>query len=420
MGHAVRDALRLAPLAALYLLVCAVAQPDAAGVRDEPALLAAAERLAADGVIAPAGSDPDQRAYLWHGPGLVALLAPLVALDLPLTAIRFVEPLLLTGAVLLFHRLLRERLAPRPALAWTYALGLYVPFHRELATVQKEPLAVLLVVAGMLALSRGLRTGRRRTLALAGVALWALVMVRPEYGWVTLALLAAAGAWWLARRRSITARRLVAVAAVATAGCVPWLAYTQVETGQPLYWSASGGLSLFWMSPTLPGQHGQWHSPVRVYRDPALAPYRPLFRRLDEVHPLDSDLELRRRAVENIRERPGVYARNLVANAGRLFFHVPMDPPRHPVIVASTAIPNALLLAALLWGAPRLWRRRRSLPPETAPLLVFAALAIAVHLPPAATPRMLLPVVPVLVWLVAEAARGQRQGAENAAPSRSQ
>lgn len=71
-------------------------------------------------------------------------------------------------------------------------------------------------------------------------------------------------------------------------------------------------------------------------------------------------------------------------------------------------IVNGLLLAAAAWAALRLWRRRDTVPPEAAPFALFALLGIAVHLPPSASPRMLLPLVPLLVWLIAEASAPAR------------
>src|SRR3954471_6736429 len=403
-----REALRVAPLVALYVAICALAQPGPHPVRDEQDLLAAAARML-DGQVVPSGHVTDPRAYLWHGPGLVVFLAPLVRLHLPLVAIRFVEPVLLGCAVLLFHRLLRVRLGPRASLAWTYAFGLYVPFFSVLPHVHKEPLCILLVVAGMLALTRGLADGRRLPLAGAGLALGALTMVRLEYGWVTFALLAVAVLGWVRRRHSVTARRLVAVAAVGVAACAPWLVYTYSLTGRPLYWGSSSGLSLFWMSPTLPGQTGQWYAPDRVLGDRALAPYRPLFRRLQTCDPVRSDLWLRDRAAANIRARPAGYARNLAANVTRLFFAIPMRPLLAPLGLGAYLLVNSLLLIGLAWSAALL-RRRRSAAPEAAPIAIFAAVAIAVHVPPSASPRMLLPIVPALVWLVAQASHGADGG----------
>lgn len=396
--------LRVAPLLAWYLVACALLQPGDDPVRDEPAFLAAAERLVTDGQLADTGPDADQRAFLWHGPGLIVVLAPLVALDVALPLMRFVEPMLLFAALVLFHRLLSIRLAPRPALFWTYVLGLYAPLLLVLGTLQKEPLAIVLVIAGMLALARGLEGSRPWSLVAAGLSLGGLTMVRPEFGWVTLALLIGAVLSCVRRHGRGVRRRLVAVVAIAMVACAPWLLYTHAETGRVLYWSSSSGLSLFWMSPTLPGETGQWHSPVLVFRDPALAPYRAWFHHLDAVPPLRSDLELRHRAAANVRAEPLAYARNVAANASRLLFAVPSRPGPAPGAVAIYLLFNGSLVVTIAWAARALWRRRRTLPPETAPIAMFAAMAIAVHLPPSASPRMLLPIVPALIWLVALAA----------------
>lgn len=396
--------LLIAPLLVLYLVVCAVAQPGSIPVRDEPDLLAAAARMAR-GHLVPVEYSIDPRSYLWHGPGLVALLAPLVALGLPLRVIRFVDPILLAGAALVFHRLLRRHLNRRPALWWTYAFGLYVPSLAVVPEIHKEPLAILLVVTGMLALSVGLESGRRLPLVAAGACLGALAMVRLEYGWVTFALLGLAGAGWAARRRSVIAPRLVAVAGVASILCLPWLAFTYHLTGKPAYWGSSSGLSLYWMSPTEPGETGEWHSPRSVPDDPALAAVRPFFARVSTLDPVSSDLVLRRHAVANIRARPGRYAENLAANLSRLFFSIPTRPWTSLTRVASDVAFNLALLAAVGWALVALRRRRAWAPPETAPFVAFACLAVVVHLPVSASPRMLLPVVPPLLWLVAQARR---------------
>jgi hypothetical protein len=222
------------PLLAVYVLACAVAQPGPSPVLDEPDLLAAAARML-HGHLVPSGPTLDPRAYLWHGPGLVALLAPLVALDLPLPVVRFLDPLLLAAAVWVFHRLMRLRLDAGASRWWTVAFGLYVPFLSVVPVVHKEPLAILLVITGMLALTRGIQSGRALPMVAAGGCLAALAMVRLEYGWVAIALLALAAVNWAVRGRRPASARLVVVPAVAVALCLPWLAVTYRLTGRPMY-----------------------------------------------------------------------------------------------------------------------------------------------------------------------------------------
>jgi len=84
----------------------------------------------------------------------------------------------------------------------------------------------------------------------------------------------------------------------------------------------------------------------------------------------------------------------------------PTRPAPPPARLALYLLFNGALVVAVVWAARTLWRRRADVPPETAPIALFAALGIAVHLPPSASPRMLLPIVPSLIWIVALAVSG--------------
>jgi len=407
----------LVPLLGLYVAVFALTQPGPMAVNDEAQLLAAAERLL-DGRYAVRGTLDDVR-WLWHGPGVPLVLAPLVALDLPIAAIRILlGPVLLFVTVAVMYRVLLRHTPPRAALLGALALGLYAPAMQPLRTVHKEPLAMALVALGLLFASRALAPPDGRTLRLdvsaAGVALGALAMVRLEYGWVLLGLLGASGAGVvvaLARRRPArrmpTVRRCAAVLAVGLACCGPWLAYTHDVSGRFPYWGNSGGESLFWMSPTgWPGQTGEFHGARTVFEQSALAPARPLFRRLESLAPLQRDLALQRIARANVRARPPAWVRNVAANTARLWLLVPTRPGPPAGAVAMYVLFNTALLIALGWAAAVLVRRRRdgTLPALTGPVAAFAAAGLAIHLIPSADPRMTLPLVPLLVWLVAVAA----------------
>jgi hypothetical protein len=375
-------------------------------VGDESHFLSAARRIAEGAYADPTATNGVD--FLWHGPGLPGLITPLVQLRVPLTEMRLLGPLLLFAAVVVFYRLLRLRLPRRPALLAAYALGLYAPTYETLPSLHKEPLALLLVIVAMDAGTRYARHGRPRHLAVAGLALSGLVMTRLEYGWVVTALAVVTTIWWLRERRThpgeaIGARRWALVAAAGVVACVPWLFYTYGLTGHLFYWGSSGGLSLYWMAQSGRGQLGQWHAVHTVFRDPRLAGYRPFFHYLKSLHPLGADLALRHAAVNAALARPGAYLVNVLANVGRIFFGLPFSFTIPVPALAGLVAFNGTLLAALGAAVAKVVRARQSLPPEAVPFLLFAGLAFAIHLLTSAEPRMLIPIVPALVWLIAHA-----------------
>lgn len=400
---------RLLPLLALFLFVAIVIDPGRSFAGDELPLVAASKRLLQGSYAVVGTMQPVQ--FLWHGPGLPAFLAPLVALGTPLAELRLLTPLLMFAAVLLFNRLLGLRLGPRPALAGAYSLGLYFPAYYVFGTVAKEPLALLLSVLLLYGTARYLHSGSWRHCAVAGLALASLAMTRLEYGWATALMLMAGLIWLLSARgrygpnseHTVTAKRWTTICAVAMAACTPWLAYTYSLTGRLFYWGNSGGSSLFWMSSPSRSQFGQWYSAQTVFHSPALAAYRPLFHQLATLTPLQRDLTLRHLAVVQALGHPAKYALNIIANVGRMLIAFPFSFHVPDAAVAALAIVNGMVLIVLIASAVRVLRGQAALPRVAVPFAIFAIAGFSVHLFGSATPRMLVPVMPVPIWLVAQA-----------------
>lgn len=337
---------------------------------------------------------------VWFGPGLPLVLAGPVAAGIPLELIRLIGPLVLYAALLVFFQLMRRHVQPKPALAATWALGLYVPFYTLLPALHSEALAVFFVVVALYATARLEEEGSRVWLALGAVALAALALTRVDYGWVLTIVLGVFTVWW-ALSRSRRVLRLAAMYALGLVLCIPWLAYTTAETGRVFQWGNSGGLSVYWMSSPHEHDLGDWQKAEAVFTDPNLAPHRPFFAGLRGLTLPEQNAELERKALENVREHPAKYLENLAANVSRMFFDAPYSYSSQRLTAAYFAIPNALLLGAVLFAVVVAVRVRSSLPPPTVPFAILALVAFALHALVSAYPRMLFPIVPVLVWFSA-------------------
>jgi len=396
-----RELALLLPLLALFLAAWAVfpERPD-----DEASYVVLAERLV-DGFYVTGDDDAILNADpgspdLWFGPGLPALLAPLVAVDAPLSVLRLTSVFVLFGAVLLMYVLARERWGPRIGLGVAYALGLYVPFLGLLSNLHSEVLAVLFVVVGMLGLARFLEQGGFAWLALGALGLAGLALTRVAYGWVLTVALLALVVWWLVGR-SRSAGRAATVLALALVLCLPWLAYTYSQTDRLFVWGNSGSLSLYWMTSPHEGDVGDWHQAHLVFTDPDLEPHRAFFETLRGRELAEQNAEIEREALRTIANHPGAYAENLVANVSRMFFNSPYSRTLQQTNDVFYALPNALLLGAAALCALVLVPRRRTLPPEAGVFALLAGTAFGLHALVSAYPRMLAPIVPLLVWLTA-------------------
>jgi 4-amino-4-deoxy-L-arabinose transferase-like glycosyltransferase len=401
-----RAALVLSPLIGLYVAAMLVIPTGEGWAGDEGVYVELARNLtrgfyrtgSGDGALnmcLPGWHTPD----LWYGPGFPALLAPFVALGLPVSTIRLVGPVLLFLSVLLFYRLLRASVGPRSALAGAVAFGLFLPFYRYLPFLHSEFLALVLVVIAMLAITGLVRDGSLVAGAIAAVALAWIALTRVAYGWA----LAALALFWLIRwaaGRTQIARRLLVVHVLALVLCVPWLAYTYSVTKRPFLWSTSGSLSLYWMSAPEAVDRGDWHCANDVYQLSWLAPHRPFFVAHRNDSPTAQDRALERQALRNIRHHPVKYGKNLLANASRILFDAPYSQrPLTIKDVVAFVIPGALLVAALVLAGLRVARRRVRLPPETTAFALLALAGFAVSLPASAYVRMVVPIVPPLLWL---------------------
>ncbi len=383
----------LLPILGVYTLISLVIHP---ALGDELSYLGFARHIT-DGYYAQQGPPYVAGAYLWHGPGLPVLLAPLVALHVPVTLTRVLfGPVMLFAAMVVFHRLVRLYLSERGAVIATYALALYLPFFQVIGAIRVEPLSTLCFTLAAFFMVRAYRGGRRDAIW-AGVALALLALSRVEYGYVLLAALVLSGVWLLRRRRSTAARQSTLALVVALLLCTPWLIYTYSVTKKPFYWGNSGGLSLYWM--TAPGNLGDWHAPGLAFTTPALASSRPVFNGLHLISPPAQDAKLRHLALENIKHHPKHYLTNVVNNIGRLVFNSPYSFTNEKASLMFYALPNGLLISLLAIAAFLAIRVRRRIGPEILPIAAFAVLGFAVHVPVASYARFVVPQVPVAIWL---------------------
>lgn len=395
-----RHAAKLLPFLALYAAVVLLAQ--SAPARDELKYLAFA------GNVLHGQWSPSDDLNLWFGPGYPAVLAPFVAAGAPLVAARLLNALLVFAGLLYFHAAAKLHLSERTALWATCALGLYPPLLRHLHVLMSEALAIFLACGLVFHVCALLRRTERRWGAAAAAACYlaALALTKPVYGYTILAGVGGCGILW-AVRRTIAWRSMLLVHLSALGLCVPYLLHTYAVSGRPFYWASSGGLSFYWMATSRGDDLGDWHdarSPVDVGTLPD--EHRAVLASLETLGVVERDGALWQAGLRHVLANPAGYARNWLANLGRLLFNYPFSGTPQKLSTYFYALPNMVLVVlALLCVVPTL-ARRRSLPAELVAVLAFALVSLGGMSLVSAYARFLVPMVPILVlWIAFTATR---------------
>jgi hypothetical protein len=387
--------MRFLPLLVVYIIVL-ILSPTEIGRSDQSRYMWYAENLS-HGYFTP-----KDNVNLWSGPGYPLVLAPFVALKLPLAVPRLFNILLLLAAVAYFYATLRSYTGVRWATIGAYILGLWPPIVMFAPRLLTETLAVFLVCGFIFHLTRLRReVDRQRThLILASVYLAYLALTRVLFGYVALALLVITLILWLWKRQSALRSDLI-VYCLALVFCIPYLAYTYSLTHKVFHWADSGGLSLYWMASPYQEDLGAWHNFNEVLRNPELKKnHGSFFNELVILSPTEQDEALKRKALENIIAHPSKFMKNWVANLGRLLINYPFGYRSQNLFNYLRMIPGMFLgVFAVIAIYPTL-AGRRQIPHEIWALLLFGLVAFGGSSVLSAYNRLFLPLVPVvLVWI---------------------
>jgi len=309
---------KLFPLFIIYMIISLVLghrEP----VGDENRYLFFANNLL-NGFYSPAPPEIS----LWNGPGYPLVVAGALFLGANKVMLSVLNAFLLFGSLLFIHKSVCLITTQKKAFIYTVIAGLYLPIWFYIPLVLTEILTWFLIsVISFLFLKTGAEKNvfSLKTLLLAAtIAL--LILTKVIFAYAVVVLLTVSLGLIFNRRLNEYSKKIVFVSATSLIFCLPYLFYTHSLTGELFYWSNSGSMSLYTMSSPDKSDFGDWKG-ARVLK---LKPYHKEF--MDSVlvlTPLERDEAYMEKAVQNIKENPGKYVLNWVANVNRMLFSFPLE-----------------------------------------------------------------------------------------------
>ncbi len=396
--------LQYTPFLLLYFCIAGYLHGDAF-TGDEGRYFQFAENLL-NGFYSPTPPDIN----LWNGPGYPIFLMPFVYFGLPLIVVTLFNAAFQYLSIAFLHLSLREYVSNRLATLIGVAWGCYYISYQELGSMLTEPFSLCLISLFVYAFVRAHSAEGKKWRVIGGMVLGYLALTKIIFGYVILVGLVLIGVYQLIQiyLKSKVKSPILVILGIALVVNLPYLTYTHSLTGKLLYWGNSGGMSLYWMSTPFEGEYGDWNNATFTANchNTRISCNADL---LAQNHQKDMDYILslpknkrddayKDLALQNIRNHPVKYARNVLSNVSRLFFGLPITyyPQRDTTILRFP--PNILLLSVMFLGLVIWLMNVRHIPIEISFLVLLTLVYLGGTSLLSAYPRMLYVVVPMILF----------------------
>jgi len=338
---------------------------------------------------------------LWWGPGYPIILTPFIFFKIPWIWARLLNALFLFSAIIYFHKTLTFWLSNVHATIFTYLLGMYPPFIREIHFLLTENLVFFLICGFIFHFCKTFKTSQSnwKNIMLTSFYLGYLALTKVFFGYVITVGLFSFGLIYLLFRNNNYIKTIY-IYLFALIMCLPYLYYTHSITNKNFYWGSSGGMSLYWISTPYKKELGSWFSFRDVQTTQNLAQHKKLFNKIKNLSEIEKDREFKKQALNNIIHHPKRYLINWIANIGRMLFSYPFSYTPQKISTFFYLIPNMFIVVLFILGIYPAIIRWNLIPYELKSLLFFLVITFSGTSLISAYDRQFRPLVPILIlWI---------------------
>jgi hypothetical protein len=278
-------------------------------------------------------SPPAPGINLWWGPGYPLLLVPFAALHLPLICITLMNTVFQYLSIVFLFKATLYFVEFRKALLFSLFWAFCFSSYRFMASILTEPLTIFLISFLVLSLTRAFKDQINKYVFLAGFTLGYIALTKVIFGYVILFLLIWNIIMLIKNRKENAYKKMALILLIAFTTVMPYLLYTYNLTGRFYYWGNSGGMSLYWMSNPCENEYGNWINeklnPVKMDADIGCISTLLKMNHQKDINEVlkyrgvEKDDAYKRIAIQNIKNYPVKYCKNVLANISCLLFDFP-------------------------------------------------------------------------------------------------
>jgi len=390
------------PFLVLYAVLIII-QNDNSLFGDEGRYLMFAENLL-HGFYSP----PPPHINLWNGPGFPIYLVPFVALNAPLLFIKLFNAVLHYFTLVLFFKTLLNFLDDKKSFVCTVILGCYYMPFKGFPHILSETFTIFFVGSISFLTFRFFSATKQnlKSYFLLAFMLAFLALTKVIFGIVYLI----AGIVFLVLyfiRRNIDYRNSFLLMTLSLIFSLPYLMYTYSLTGRFFYWSNAAGMSMYWMTNPAEGEYGEWYDDSlssahldNSSKERLLKNHGAEYEKIYSLDGVARDDKFKSFAIQHIKQHPGKFFMNWLANISRMFFNYPAGYKSFTIGTAFNMLANIPLLILLLYSYLLTWKKKKEIPFAIKFLLIGSFIYLAGTSILSAYDRMLYILIPVFgCWI---------------------
>ncbi len=190
-------------------------------------------------------SPPPPAIDLGNGPGYSLLLAPFVALNLPLIFLKLLNAIFYYLSTVFLFKSLQQIVSFRFAIILSLVWALYPIFYEYMTNILPEIFAASLIPLLLFTTIKAFKIDNsnkvRKYIFFAGFTFGYLALTKPIFGYVLMFMIAGILLLLIINRRNINYKKSFGILIIALLTTIPYLTYTYHLSGKIFYWSSFGG-----------------------------------------------------------------------------------------------------------------------------------------------------------------------------------
>jgi len=341
--------------------------------------------------------------FLWNGPGYPIILAPLVYIGQSLAVLKSLNVLFLFLGIIFFYKTCLFHFNKKKALLFSYALGLYYPnILFSLKYLLSEAFAFFLACGLLYFLNAYMRKPSKKIATFASLFLAFLILTKVVFAYVVVCVIVFLVVLMTFKNYRKEAYHVLTICILANIMTLPYLFYTYKLTDEFPYYSNSGGQCIYWLSTPYEDEQGEWILVDNTtFKDrPQYKNHKPFLNSIDELAPVEKDVSLKEKAIENIKSNPKKFLKNYISNVSRLFLDIPNSYTYQGFSFILVAIPNSFIFVFIVISLLLTLHFIKKIPTMILVSGCFAMVYLFGSSLLCAFARMLFPVLPFLfLWI---------------------